>query len=143
MCIRDSFRINAPADEKIFIYADKEHINSILSNLIKNGIQSILPGQEGIIKVTIKKAGDKTLVSVSDNGSGIPESFRNKMFTPNFTTKSSGTGLGLSIVKRYVETAGGRIWFESETGRGSTFYMEFPAVNQTNAGVDDHHHGIK
>ncbi len=138
-----SFRINAPADEKIFIYADKEHINSILSNLIKNGIQSILPGEEGIIRVTIKKAGDKTLVSVSDNGSGIPESFRNKMFTPNFTTKSSGTGLGLSIVKRYVETAGGRIWFESETGRGSTFYMEFPAVNQTNAGVDDHHHGIK
>lgn len=138
-----SFRINAPADEKIFIYADKEHINSILSNLIKNGIQSILPGEEGIIKVTIKKAADKIIVSVSDNGSGIPESFRDKMFTPNFTTKSSGTGLGLSIVKRYVETAGGRIWFESETGRGSTFYMEFPAVNQNNTGTDDLHQGIK
>jgi signal transduction histidine kinase len=65
------------------------------------------------------------------------------MFTPNFTTKSSGTGLGLSIVKRYVETAGGRIWFESETGRGSTFHMEFPAVNHDNTVSDSHHTGIK
>lgn len=138
-----SFRINAPSDEKIYIYADKEHLNSILSNLIKNGIQSILPGEEGIIKVTIKNAGDKIIVSVSDNGSGIPESFRDKMFTPNFTTKSSGTGLGLSIVRRYVETAGGRIWFESETGRGSTFHMEFPAVNQGDAESHVHHTGIK
>jgi len=48
------------------------------------------------------------------------------MFTPNFTTKSSGTGLGLSIAKRYAEGAGGRIWFESQTGRGATFFVEFP-----------------
>jgi len=138
-----SFRMNAPNDHEIYIYADKEHINSILSNLIKNGIQSILPGEEGIIRVTIRKAGDRIIVSVSDNGSGIPESFRDKMFTPNFTTKSSGTGLGLSIVKRYVETAGGRIWFESETGTGSTFHMEFPAVSQGDTRADVNLAGIK
>jgi signal transduction histidine kinase len=50
------------------------------------------------------------------------------MFTPNFTTKSSGTGLGLSIVKRYIENAGGRIWFESATDKGSVFYIEFPVI---------------
>jgi signal transduction histidine kinase len=117
------------SDEKVLIYADKEQINSIFSNLIKNGIQSILPGNEGIIKVNIGKASDKIVVSVSDNGTGIPESLRKKMFTPNFTTKSSGTGLGLSIAKRYVENAGGKIWFESETEKGSTFFVEFPQMS--------------
>ena len=48
------------------------------------------------------------------------------MFTTNFKTKSSGTGLGLSIVKKYVENAFGSIWFESETDKGSVFYVEFP-----------------
>ena len=52
------------------------------------------------------------------------------MFTPNFTTKSSGTGLGLSIVKRYVENAGGRIWFESESDKGTLFFIEFPLMKQ-------------
>ena len=123
-----AFRIGFPHDEKVMIYADKEQINSIFSNLIKNGIQSIPPGKEGIIKVNIEKGIDKIVVSVTDNGTGIPESLRKKMFTPNFTTKSSGTGLGLSIVKRYVENAGGRIWYESETNKGSAFFVEFPLM---------------
>jgi signal transduction histidine kinase len=71
---------------------------------------------------------NKVLVTVSDNGEGIPEELKKKMFTPNFTTKSSGTGLGLSIVKRYVEGAGGRVWFESEAGRGTVFHLEFPLM---------------
>jgi nitrogen fixation/metabolism regulation signal transduction histidine kinase len=124
-----SFRIDSHHDDKLLIYADKEQINSVFSNLIKNGIQSILPGKEGIIKVSIVKNGDKAMISVTDNGTGIPESLKNKMFTPNFTTKSSGTGLGLSIAKRYVENAGGRIWFESEIDKGSTFFMEFPLMS--------------
>jgi signal transduction histidine kinase len=123
-----SFRVGSPYTEKIEIHADKEQINSIFSNLIKNGIQSIPLGKEGLIKVHLEKENGKVLVSVSDNGSGIPESLKQKMFTPNFTTKSSGTGLGLSIVKRYVENAGGRIWFESETDKGTVFFMEFPIL---------------
>ena len=123
-----TFRIGWPHDEKIFIYADKEQINSIFSNLIKNSIQSIPTGKEGIIKVSLEKQGGKVIVAISDNGSGIPESLQKKMFTPNFTTKSSGTGLGLSIVKRYMENAGGRIWFESEPDKGSVFYIEFPLM---------------
>lgn len=72
--------------------------------------------------------GDKVVVAVSDNGVGIPESLQRKMFTPNFTTKSSGTGLGLSIVKKYVEGANGRVWFESVANEGTTFYIEFPLL---------------
>jgi nitrogen fixation/metabolism regulation signal transduction histidine kinase len=120
------FEVVWPHETKIFIYADREHLNGIFSNLIKNAIQSIPQDREGIIKVTSKVTGDKVIISVSDNGSGIPEELQKKMFTPNFTTKSSGMGLGLSIVKRYVEHAGGRIWFESRAGIGTVFHLEFP-----------------
>lgn len=123
-----TFRMSCPHGCRIFIHADREHLNGVFSNLIKNAIQAIPPGKEGVIRVSLEVRGDRVLVAVSDNGSGIPESLKNKMFTPNFTTKSSGTGLGLSIVKRYVESAGGRIWFESEAGNGSTFFVEYPLL---------------
>jgi len=71
---------------------------------------------------------DKVVVSVTDNGSGIPAELRNNLFTPNFTTKSSGMGLGLSIAKKYIESAGGRIWFETEEDKGSVFYFELPVM---------------
>ncbi len=124
-----TFRIGWPHDGKVYIYADREQVNGIFSNLIKNGIQAIPPDKEGIIKVNVETRGDKVIVSVADNGTGIPDPLKKKMFTPNFTTKSSGAGLGLSIVKRYVENASGRIWFESETDRGSVFYIEFPLLS--------------
>ncbi len=123
-----TFRLGWPHDKRIFIYADREQLNGVFSNLIKNGIQSIPHGREGIIRVNIELKRDKVLVSVADNGSGIPDSLHDKMFTPNFTTKSSGMGLGLSIVRRYVESASGRIWFESEADKGSVFYIEYPLL---------------
>jgi len=124
------FRINWPVDKQIIVHADKEHINGIFSNLIKNAIQSIPQGREGIIKISVDVKGDSAVVSVADNGIGIPDELKGKMFTLNFTTKSSGMGMGLSIVKRYVETAGGRVWFESEKDKGSVFFVELP-VNFT------------
>lgn len=123
-----TFRIGWPHERRIFVYADKEHLNGVFSNLIKNGIQSIPPGREGIIKVSIEVRSNRVIISIADNGTGIPELLQNKMFTPNFTTKSSGMGLGLSIVKKYVESANGRIWFESETNKGSVFYIEYPLM---------------
>ena len=69
---------------------------------------------------------DRVIVSISDNGTGIPEELQKNLFTPNFTTKSSGMGLGLSIVKKYAESANGRIWFISETDKGTVFYVELP-----------------
>jgi signal transduction histidine kinase len=67
-------------------------------------------------------------VSVKDNGSGIPEEMHNKIFVPNFTTKSSGTGLGLAICKGIVEKSNGAIWFETEEGKGTTFFVSLPIV---------------
>jgi signal transduction histidine kinase len=123
-----TFRVQWPRESKIVIYADKEQLNGVFSNLIKNGIQSIESGKEGLIVLGVEVNRDKVVVSVSDNGSGIPDELRKNLFTPNFTTKSSGMGLGLSIAKKYIESANGSIWFESETGKGSVFYFELPVM---------------
>lgn len=121
-----SFGVKWPHENKIIVHADKEHLNGVFSNLIKNGIQSIPPGREGLIKVSMEIVGDKVVVAISDNGTGIPEDLQKKLFTPNFTTKTSGMGLGLSIVKKYIESANGRIWFKSEADKGTVFYVELP-----------------
>jgi signal transduction histidine kinase len=123
-----SFDVIWPHERKVYILADRDHLNGIFSNLFKNSIQAIPAGRKGMIRVTMEVVRNKVLVSVSDNGEGIPEDLKKKMFTPNFTTKSSGTGLGLSIVKRYAESAGGRVWFESEAGKGTVFHLEFPLM---------------
>jgi len=123
-----TFRVDWPHESKIVIYADKEQLNGVFSNLIKNGIQSIPSGQEGIIALKLEVKSDKVIVSVSDNGTGIPEGLSKSLFTPNFTTKSSGMGLGLSIAKKYIESASGRIWFESVVDKGSVFYFELPVM---------------
>jgi signal transduction histidine kinase len=124
-----TFNVKWPEESKVNIYADREQLNGIFSNLFKNAIQSIPESRKGLIEVEIDVSGDKVIVSVSDNGTGIPEELRKKMFTPNFTTKSSGMGLGLSIVKKYIESVDGRIWFESEAGKGTVFFVEFPLFN--------------
>jgi signal transduction histidine kinase len=123
-----TFRVHWPRENKIIVYADKEQLNGVFSNLIKNGIQSVPAGQEGLITLNPDVKGDKVVVSVTDNGTGIPDALRKNLFTPNFTTKSSGMGLGLSIAKKYIESANGRIWFESEVGKGSVFYFELPVM---------------
>ena len=123
-----TFWVRWPHERKVFIYADKEHLNGIFSNLFKNSIQAIPSDRQGLVKVSLEIRGNRVVVAVADNGAGIPEPLQEKLFTPNFTTKSSGTGLGLSIAKKYVEGANGRIWFESVAENGTTFYVEFPLM---------------
>jgi nitrogen fixation/metabolism regulation signal transduction histidine kinase len=122
------FRPKWPNDCRIMVHMDKEHLSGIFSNLIKNAIQSIPQGREGIIGIAIELKGDKVIVSVTDNGTGIPEELKKNLFIPNFTTKSSGMGLGLSIVKRFAESANGKVWFESEINKGSSFFVELPVI---------------
>jgi signal transduction histidine kinase len=113
---------------KAVVMADREHLNGIFSNLLKNALQAIPSDNNGLIDIVISVTGDKVQVRFADNGIGIPEELRSRMFTPNFTTKSSGMGLGLSIVKRYVETAGGTVWFETENEKGTAFIVELPLL---------------
>ncbi len=110
------------------VMADKEHLNSIFLNLLKNAVQAIPSGRRGEIRIEVIPSDQLLLIRFTDNGTGIPPELIPRMFTPNFTTKSSGMGLGLSIVKRYVEGASGRIWFETEQQKGSVFTVEFPLL---------------
>ncbi|MBK6840545.1 MAG: HAMP domain-containing histidine kinase [Bacteroidetes bacterium] len=108
------------------VYADKDQLIRVFSNLLKNAIQSIPAGKEGRIEVVAKEESNGILVSIQDNGIGIKPDEQEKIFRPNFTTKSSGMGLGLAMVKNIIENTGGKIWFTSISGQGSTFYVKLP-----------------
>jgi nitrogen fixation/metabolism regulation signal transduction histidine kinase len=115
-----------PEDAKVLITADRTHINRLFTNLIQNAFQSIPEGISAHIIVEEKLDKKNVLITVSDNGAGIPEDIRSKIFTPNFTTKNSGTGLGLAMCKGIVEECKGNIWFETKLGKGTTFFVELP-----------------
>ncbi|MGD9992409.1 MAG: ATP-binding protein [Salinivirgaceae bacterium] len=114
--------------EAIYIKADNERMLQVFNNLIKNAIQAIPQSKQGKVHLKISQENKQVLVAINDNGVGISKEFENNMFQPNFTTKSSGTGLGLAIVKNIVEEFGGSIWFESEYGKGTTFFVSFPVL---------------
>jgi len=110
----------------VWVYADSEQLIQIFNNLIKNAIQSIPKGRKGRIDVNLKETATNIVVQISDNGSGIPDEIRDKMFVPNFTTKAQGMGLGLAISKNNIERLGGSITFETEKEKGSTFIVTIP-----------------
>jgi nitrogen fixation/metabolism regulation signal transduction histidine kinase len=110
------------------IYADKTQINRLFTNLIKNAIEASHDRHPINIYISIGSISSNILVCVKDEGSGIPVDMQEKIFSPNFTTKTSGTGLGLAICKAIVEKANGTIWFETEEGKGTAFYVSFPEL---------------
>lgn len=115
----------------VLINADREQLSRALINLIKNGIQAIPENREGKIIISLEKKEQAIIISVEDNGSGIPAELQEKMFSPNFTTKSSGMGLGLAIVKNIAENFNGRVWYETRQQEGTTFYFEIPVYNES------------
>lgn len=113
----------------VYIMADKTQINRLLTNLIKNAIEASAQHQEPIpVLIAIEKTDHAVTLSVADQGIGIPESMQQKIFEPNFTTKTSGTGLGLAICKAIAEKANAHIWFETTENHGSTFYISFTSM---------------
>ncbi|MBK9175314.1 MAG: GHKL domain-containing protein [Flavobacteriales bacterium] len=108
------------------VVADREHMLRVLNNLLKNAVQAIPEEREGRIVVVARSDGSHAIVELSDNGMGIAEDVRERIFSPSFTTKSSGMGLGLAMVKRMVEQAGGTVRFESREGEGARFLVELP-----------------
>lgn len=110
---------------------DELGLQRTLMNLLVNGMEAITH-QEGEILVTTSLRSDNTMViTIRDNGSGIPETKRENVFFPFFTTKgSSGTGLGLPMCKTYIEDMGGHISLQSEENVGTTFTMEFPYLDE-------------
>jgi signal transduction histidine kinase len=109
-------------------------VNQVLLNLIVNAAHAIeaRAGKgrgRGHIRIAARRAGDDVVISVADDGCGIPEEIRARVFEPFFTTKAAGkgTGQGLALAQRIVvERHGGCLWFESERGRGTTFHLSLP-----------------
>ncbi|MEZ5198250.1 MAG: HAMP domain-containing sensor histidine kinase [Bacteroidales bacterium] len=120
--IKFEFQCSMPC----FAWADKEQLLRVFNNLIKNSIQAIINSDQGLIKISVSKEKDLLIVEFSDNGQGIPEDQIEKVFYPNFTTKSGGMGLGLAMVKNIIQNAKGSVSFESEEGKGTTFVISLP-----------------
>jgi len=119
------------SEEEIITTFDRTQIIRIINNLVKNAIQAI-PEYEPFPSVQVKiyrKGTSYVCIEVKDNGSGIPNEIRERVFEPQFTTKSSGMGLGLAMIKNMVESYGGTVHFETVVDKGTTFYVKLPITN--------------
>jgi two-component system, NtrC family, nitrogen regulation sensor histidine kinase NtrY len=114
----------APKD--CVVLADKKQLIRVMNNILTNAIQAIGNKKNGLIEIGIEKKEPHVIIFIKDNGAGISEEMKPKIFTPSFSTKSEGMGLGLAIVKGIIENSGGTIRFESEKETGTTFYIELP-----------------
>lgn len=127
---KKSIEIKAQLPEKLDICADIDMIATILRNLISNAIKYTFP--DGTVSIAVDHQPGRVVVSVRDTGVGISEKMKAKIFridethSTRGTLKEQGTGLGLLLCKEFVENHGGRIWFESEEGKGSTFSFSVP-----------------
>ncbi|WP_432708792.1 ATP-binding protein [Pedobacter sp.] len=110
----------------IFVMGDKDQLLRTFNNLLKNAIEAASNMEACVIYIKLRNDHKMVWIEVSDNGKGIDFYLQDKIFAPNFTTKSSGTGLGLAFVKQAVENAGGTVAFKSVLDKGTTFYLSFP-----------------
>jgi len=118
---------------EIYIFADKNMLNTVLRNLVSNSIK--FTNRNGQITIYAEKSNTNVILTVSDNGIGIEPETLNKLFeisqkiTTEGTENEKGTGLGLLLCKEFVEKHSGKIWVESELGKGSDFKFTLPLNN--------------
>jgi nitrogen fixation/metabolism regulation signal transduction histidine kinase len=122
--IRFEFRFDDQAPHTIM--ADRKQLLRVFTNLINNAIQAIGNKEEGIISLDLESLDNKFKIKISDSGGGISTDLSDRIFQPNFTTKSGGMGMGLAIVKSIIQGLGGEISFTSRVGTGTTFIVVFP-----------------
>ncbi|MFZ4457240.1 MAG: PAS domain-containing sensor histidine kinase [Bacteroidales bacterium] len=109
------------------VFCRQDELCQVWTNIITNAIQAI--GENGTIEIGIKHKDEETVVvSFRDSGGGIPESVKSRIFEPYFTTKAKGlgTGMGLDISKQIIDGHRGKLYFETEEGVGTTFFIEIP-----------------
>lgn len=115
--------------DSAMINGDPEQLTRVFNNVIKNAIQAIPDNKDGKIKVRLTENVKEFLIDITDNGIGISDELIEKIFVPNFTTKSTGTGLGLAMVKQIIETHLGSVDFTTKPGIGTTFHISIPKLN--------------
>jgi PAS domain S-box-containing protein len=113
------------------ILLDKNYIKQALMNIIQNAVSSMEKNKEDAeLVIHTNQIDDKIILSISDNGSGIPKDILNKIFEPFFSTKEMGTGLGLTIVYKIIQEHCGEIVLSSEKGKGTEFRIEFSTAKK-------------
>ncbi|MBL7933327.1 MAG: HAMP domain-containing histidine kinase [Bacteroidia bacterium] len=110
---------------ELLVKGDRDQCLRVFNNIFKNAIQALDEVNKPQIDVYCEIKDKTIVVCVKDNGCGIDEIQKPKIFTPNFTTKNTGSGLGLAMVKNILQGFGGTIWFESQKNLGTSFYLEF------------------
>jgi two-component system nitrogen regulation sensor histidine kinase NtrY len=127
------------APEPIFLLGNFRQVLLVVTNILRNAIQSIekqgkiriaTSVAQGLQGVSETGASSFAVLEVNDTGAGIPESARANIFDPYFSLRKDGTGLGLAIVKKIVEDMNGKIEFHSEEGLGTTFWLYFPLYSE-------------
>jgi signal transduction histidine kinase len=130
MAGRKYIKLNSRFTDDLTIVADKNMIKTILRNLISNAIK--FTNKNGKVEVTATSDNKQVMISVSDSGIGMTKETMAKLFridsnlSTHGTENEKGTGLGLILCKEFVEKHGGKIWVESESGKGSIFRFTLP-----------------
>lgn len=119
----------SPAAVNDVVNADRSQLIQVFNNLVLNGIQSIPEGRSGLLEIVTLNEIGFLVINFKDNGSGMTDEVKQRIFTPSFTTKSSGTGLGLAICKSIIDLTGGSISFDSIEGQGTVFCVKLPLDN--------------
>lgn len=129
--LKKRINIEKNIENGLEIFINRSDLEQILLNLLINAIHAI--EQDGVIKISCRREGEKILLEIEDNGCGIGKENLNKIFDPFFTTKKQGegTGLGLWITYEIVKNYGGEIRVESEEGKGSKFYITLDEERNT------------
>jgi len=109
------------------VLGDEQLLGRIFSNIILNALQAGENERQVVVNVNVKEEGHWCLISFHDNGAGIAEELREKIFLPHFSTKNTGSGLGLAIAKQGIEQMGGSIGFDAKRGQGTTFFVKLKA----------------
>ncbi|QHJ09320.1 sensor histidine kinase [Hymenobacter busanensis] len=117
--------------EHLIVYADENLLVRTFNNLLINALQAIPEGRKPhvVARIELPKP-DYVRICIQDNGAGMSDDVREKVFRPNFTTKEKGSGIGLAVARRGIESAGGTIWFETKEDVGTTFCIDLPLAPQ-------------
>ncbi len=131
---RNGIQLRVQADQPVRVHADAQQLQQVLINLVQNAAESI--GRNGSVLLSLREGqaeiqgrnSPAAILAVSDTGPGIAPEIEARLFDPFFTTKEKGTGLGLAIAARIIEKHGGLLRYETEVGRGTTFEIVLPAI---------------
>jgi len=128
--IERSIEITTSLNDSIdFIYGEADQLKQVLLNLVLNAFQAI--GKDGLVTISTRRDDRRCFVEVTDNGLGMDEETKKRIFELYFTTKSDGAGIGLAVSRNIMEAHEGSILFESAPGQGTRFILDFPNKDQS------------